>query len=268
MATTTNLSITTLETGQAQKEATLNSGAALLDAAIAGKLDIVTTGGTTTLTGTPTAPQAQNMFLNISGTLTSNATIEIPVAAGTGRNRLYIVKNGTSGNFSVTIKKVGGTGVEITQGITSFVMYDGSDIVFVLGGPWASWSPTWTNLTVGNGTVTGKFAKIGKIISCRLAIVFGSTTSVSGDIIFSLPVTRATNAGTASLTPQGQARAFDTSATSVALGDVLNLTTTTSAIRFQSASGSFVVQALGSSTVPFTWATGDEIAAQFCYEAA
>ena len=268
MATTINLGGTKLDTGQAQKEVTLNSMSDLLDAAIAGKLDISTTGGTTTLTGTPAAPQAQNMFLNVSGTLASNATIEIPVAAGTGRNRLYIVKNGTTGAFTVTIKKVGGTGVVITQGVTSFLMYDGSDIVFVLGGPWVSWTPTWTNLTIGNGTAVAKFAKIGTLVFCRISLVFGSTTSISGSVSFSLPVTGATYAGTAGLTWLGGVRALDASVPAIFEGVIVNASTTTAAISFIDTSGTYAMRVLASSTVPFTWTTSDEIAGEFTYEAA
>lgn len=133
MAQTTYLAGTKLDTGQAQKEVTINTMSDLLDASLAGKLDIPTTGGTTTLTGTPAAPQAQNMFLNVSGTLASNATIEIPVTAGTGRNRIYVVKNGASGAFTLTVKKVGGTGVVVPPGVTVCLLYDGSDIVYLTG---------------------------------------------------------------------------------------------------------------------------------------
>lgn len=135
MATTINLAGTTLDTGQVQKEVTINEMSALLDAAIAGRLAVSTTGGTTTLTGTAVAPQAQNLFIDISGTLTSNATIEIPVAAGTGRNRIYVVKNGTSGAFTLTVKKVGGTGVTVTQGKIALLLYDSSDIVRAVSDP-------------------------------------------------------------------------------------------------------------------------------------
>src|SRR5689334_18289768 len=153
MANTANLYGPKLEVGQASKEATINGDFDLLGSAIAGRFPISTPGGTTTLTGTPAAPQAQNLFLDVSGTLTSNATIEIPVAAGTGRNRIYVVKNGTSGAFTLTVKKVGGTGVTVTQGSTAILLYDNSDIVKIANEvtsgsqAFVSWTPTWTNLS-------------------------------------------------------------------------------------------------------------------------
>jgi hypothetical protein len=132
MGNLTNTYATTLVSdSDYNKVATLNALLQILDDSIAGILSISTTGGTITLTGTPIAPQAQHMFLNISGVLASNAIIEIPVAAGTGRNRIYAVKNATTGAFSVTIRKVGGTGVTVTQGSTVLLLYNGSDIQYL-----------------------------------------------------------------------------------------------------------------------------------------
>lgn len=129
MGSLTNSNATTVSSElDATKIATINGALQILDSAIAGELPITTTGGTTTLTGTPLSPQAQNMYLNLTGTLTSNAIVEIPVAAGTGRNRIYVVKNGTTGAFTVTVRKVGGTGVTVGQGKTRILLYNGSDI--------------------------------------------------------------------------------------------------------------------------------------------
>src|SRR5882724_2609445 len=115
----------------ASKIPTINEMAQILDSAIAGRLPISTTGGTTTLTGTNAAPQAQNMFLDISGVLASGATIEIPISATSGRNRIYAVRNGTTGAFSVTVRAVGGTGVTVTQGFIALLLYNGTDIVYL-----------------------------------------------------------------------------------------------------------------------------------------
>lgn len=131
MGQLTNLYATTVVSEfDANKATTVNGGLQILDDAIAGILAISTTGGTTTLTGTPEAPQAQKMLLSVTGVLASNATIEIPVAVGTGRNRIYVVKNATSGAFTLTVKKVGGTGVTVGQGNTAFLLYNGTDIQY------------------------------------------------------------------------------------------------------------------------------------------
>lgn len=125
MSQTSNLYGTRLEVGQAQKEATINELFDLFDSAIGGRRPITNAGGTITLEGTPQNPEAQVAFLDISGT---SGTIEIPVAAGTGRNRYYFVRNDGSG--TATIKVVGGTGVTVTAGNSTILLYNGTDITY------------------------------------------------------------------------------------------------------------------------------------------
>lgn len=55
---------------------------------------------------------------------------------------------------------------------------------------WQSWTPTWTNLTIGNGTNTANYIQIGKTVFFEIKTVFGSTTSITGSPpSFTLPVT-------------------------------------------------------------------------------
>lgn len=56
---------------------------------------------------------------------------------------------------------------------------------------WASWTPTWTNLTVGNGVVLAKYVQLGKTVHFRLKLTFGTTSSISGLPDFTLPVAAA-----------------------------------------------------------------------------
>jgi len=131
-----------------------------------------------------------------------------------------------------------------------------------------SWTPTWTNLSIGNGTVVAKYGRSGKWIVCRLSIVLGSTTLISGSVSFTLPATRAAYGGSAGVTPLGTCYLFDTSALIVLQGTITNASPTTGLIAVWKADGTYSQSALLSSTVPFTWATGDEIGMQFLYEAA
>lgn len=132
---------------------------------------------------------------------------------------------------------------------------------------WALWTPTWTNLSLGDGVVVAKYVQVGQTIICRLAIVLGSTTTVSGLIQFSFPVTSLAYGGTLG-TPLGVARLFDTSLGVVYPGHILKMSTTLGGVVFGAVSGANVVEAVTSGTAPFTWATGDEILAEFFYEAA
>lgn len=58
-----------------------------------------------------------------------------------------------------------------------------------LGGAWQDWTPSYNNLSVGNGTVVARYRQIGKTVDFKFALNFGSTSSISGVPSISLPVT-------------------------------------------------------------------------------
>jgi hypothetical protein len=53
---------------------------------------------------------------------------------------------------------------------------------------WTTWTPTYQNITVGNGTVVAKYTQIGKLVTAKFFFTLGSTSSVGSDPRFSLPV--------------------------------------------------------------------------------
>jgi len=80
---------------------------------------ISTTGGNTNLTQT----QERCNVISVTGALLSNATLIF-----SGRGGTWIIKNGTTGDFSLTAKVSGQSGVEISQGTTKPVYSNGTDI--------------------------------------------------------------------------------------------------------------------------------------------
>ena len=280
MASTSNLRGTHLAVGQASKEETINAVSDLFDSAIAGKRDVTLTTADVTLSGTPANPEAQNKFFNLSGTLTGNRSLIFPVnddEPATGNPRTIYVKNGTAGAFSVTVKVSGQTGVTVSQGYTAILLHNGTDFVKLFevssasgislsGGAWASWTPTWTNASVGDGTVTAKYSQIGKTVFCRLTFVLGSTSSVGTSVSFSLPVTAATYPS--AFMPIGEAHFLDASVPALFKGAVLWSSTTTAALNVENASGTYTSLAALTNLIPFTWTTSDAIECQFHYEAA
>lgn len=71
-----------------------------------------------------------------------------------------------------------------------------------------TWTPTWTNLTVGNGTVNAHYQTTGNLVTFQMKLTFGSTTSISGGgVSMSLPVTPA-DIEEAKMTMQGYARQY------------------------------------------------------------
>ena len=104
----------------------INANTAVIDAALGGN----TTKNVTGVGITPvvlTASEYQKLVLTFSGTLTANVTYHIPSGVG-GQ---WIVRNATSGAFTVTIGNVAaGTSVAITQGSQRIVYSDGTNIRF------------------------------------------------------------------------------------------------------------------------------------------
>jgi len=122
-------------------------------------------------------------------------------------------------------------------------------------------------MVLGNGTVTAKYIQIGKSVFARFTIVFGTTTSVTGDIGLSLPVTAAAYGGVGT-NQIGSANLFDMSAGRIYQATVNMSTTTKLLIRPQAADLTFLYAVLANATTPFTWAATDEIAFSVIYEAA
>lgn len=72
--------------------------------------------------------------------------------------------------------------------------YDGAAWQELGGGTWAAWTPTYTNLTLGNGTVVARYAQVGKIVTAYYKLTYGSTTSITGSIpTITLPITGTSN---------------------------------------------------------------------------
>lgn len=133
---------------------------------------------------------------------------------------------------------------------------------------WQSWSPTWTNLTVGNGTVEAKYIQTGKTVICRLSIIFGGTSAMSTAPRVTLPVTAASYPGvTDDVFPIGNVNILD-SGTAYFVG-VANIASTTE-VRFdvQNSGGTYTTNANITSTAPMTWTTNDGLYATLVYEAA
>lgn len=61
--------------------------------------------------------------------------------------------------------------------------------ISTINAAWSTYTPTVGNVTLGNGTVTARYKQIGKTIHLEILLIFGSTSSVSSTINFSLPVT-------------------------------------------------------------------------------
>jgi hypothetical protein len=104
----------------------LNANTGVIDAALGGNTTKNVTGvGTTPVV--LTTSEYQKLILTFSGTLTANVTYHIPSGVG-GQ---WVVRNATSGAFTLTIGNVaGGTSAAIPQGSQRIVYSDGTNIRF------------------------------------------------------------------------------------------------------------------------------------------
>jgi len=70
-------------------------------------------------------------------------------------------------------------------------------------GAWTSFTPSWSGLTVGNGTVSAAYSKFNKILFVRVYFDFGTTSSLTSNLAMTLPASLTQN--TASQETIGQA---------------------------------------------------------------
>lgn len=129
-------------------------------------------------------------------------------------------------------------------------------------GGYTSWTPTWSGLTVGNGTVTARYTQVGKTVRFDMQLLFGSTTSITTSYpSFTLPVALAkTSVQCAGFwIDSGTAKYFNSYYLDNA-NLVFFITT--------NVAGTYPSEAGISPTVPFTWTTNDIAVVSGSYEVA
>lgn len=136
-------------------------------------------------------------------------------------------------------------------------------------GSWLPYTPVWTSAgtqpTLGNGTLTGFYIKMGRTIHFRISLLMGSTTTFgTGDYTLSLPFTVSSN--TALKTPVGLGYTEQAGIQGIQLfGRLDNLTT----VAIFGPNGVADTRAAGvNSTKPFTYAANDFIRVAGTYESA
>lgn len=122
----------------------------LLEQAITGVLSVAQGDTTLTLTNLNGASdQARNAVVNLTGAMTANRNVIVP-----DPNKLYLVKNSTTGGFSVVVKTSAGSGVTIPPGTARWVYADGTNVVDGLTGNQAAnaFVPGYTTTATAAGT--------------------------------------------------------------------------------------------------------------------
>jgi hypothetical protein len=134
---------------------------------------------------------------------------------------------------------------------------------------WAGAYTTFTGVsaggwTLGNGTAAGRYLQIGKMVHMTMTIELGSTSSISGAMFISFPVTANTAANGSYL---GNVRALDTGVIAYS-GFALQNSGDNFFCSLSQVNSTFASESFYTSTNPFTWATGDRVYVSLTYEAA
>ena len=188
-----NLRLELIGTGEQQGTwgSTTNTNlGSLLEQAIGGyeSITVSDVGDTTLTTANGSVDQARNMTLNLVGTIGAARNVICPAA-----EKIYIVKNATTGGFAVTFKVTGQTGVSIPNGSTAIFYVDGTDarlvsqspVPLTLGGTGATTAAAAaTNLGLGTGD-SPQFAgvNVGNASDTTITRSAGGVLAVEGGVI-------------------------------------------------------------------------------------
>jgi len=179
----------------------------------------------------------QNAIVDAKGDLIAATANDTPARLAVGANDTMLVADSSAA-----------TGLAWKSATTQF--------------PWTTYTPTLTNITLGNGTVTARYQQIGKTINVFFRLVWGSTTSCSTFPHFSLPVNNAYNSYNV-----GEAYLRDVSAGAYYYGRSF-IESNVCYLMVSNVAGTYPFEASVQSTIPATWAVNDVWTTIATYEAA
>jgi hypothetical protein len=155
---------------------------------------------------------------------------------------------------------------QYTAGLTTGQVLTAA-IMNQIGAAWETYTPVldWSGGggSLGNATISGRYARIQKIVVGHIYFKAGSTTTYgTGNIRFTLPITGSGTA-TNAYAPIGFGYLIDANVTTAytIVGDRKN---TADKIGGRVSAGNFGDV---TNTQPFTWTTNDEFLMEFMYEA-
>jgi hypothetical protein len=132
-------------------------------------------------------------------------------------------------------------------------------------GAYTAFTPTWTNLTVGNATNTGSYLRIGKTVQVNYRLAFGTTSVMTGGPLrVTLPFTASVVQGN----PWCGGAFIQDAGVSAYEGWAIVGGGDNAIIYVINSAGTYTVPANITSTVPMTWASTDELNIGLIYEAA
>jgi hypothetical protein len=132
-------------------------------------------------------------------------------------------------------------------------------------GAYTTYTPTSAGgWTLGNGTATGRYIQIGKMVHFTATITLGTTSVIAGAVFIDFPVTAQTANNNQ---PIGNSRCLD-SGVQAFDGQIAQNSGTNFIVTLTNNFTSYSQEGVYTATIPFTWGTGDIIWVCGTYEAA
>lgn len=255
----------------ADQDGTLKAGAVDASAVIASGVITETKMSTDFLHGSDGYIDSSQTWTYVSATSFkvsgTDVTSQFPVGTKiklTQTTAKYFYVTGATFSTDTTVTVTGGSDYTLANAAITSPMY--SYLETPQGFPdWFNYTPTWANLTVGNATVTALFSMRGKTVTGTISYIHGSTSTMSTNPTFTLPITASSrysntySLGTVYMEDNGVAGYW---------GFFRGANTTTAFPTAVGTASTYAGNGGMSSTIPFTWGTGDYMHGTFIYQAA
>lgn len=137
-----------------------NTNINLLADSIAGAttINVAGSGDYTLSTANGADDESRHSILLLTGLLTGNRNVIVPTSS-----KNYVVRNSTTGSFTLTVKTAAGTGIVIPTGYVATIFCDGTNVV-------AAGAPYNATTSAIAGTATGNVSKSGDTMTGDLNI--------------------------------------------------------------------------------------------------
>lgn len=219
---------------------------------------------TGTPASSPVAPSAPNNAIIIAQVAVGAAVSSITNANITD-TRFYMA--GTGGVILARNDAARPAAAEIAEGQlvwgmanNTLYVWDGSAYEDVWPSAWTTWTPSLTNLTLGSGTLTGRYRKRAKTLDFHFKFKYGAGSAVGTSPRFNIPSGLTLHSSYVALEdiPCATVMLYD-SGTANHLGTIRVFDNDTFEIMSVSTAGATPAEINTTSTVPFTWTTNDVI---------
>jgi len=235
-----------------------------IEQAIGGKADVTmsSTSVALTLTDTNALQNARALYLNLTGTPGGAATLEVPAV-----QKAYIVRNGTTGGFAVTVKVAGQTGVSVPNGATMHLYNNGTDVVNAItnlpagatigGSAISSASGTVSSVAAGNGMNFSTITTSGSVTLGTPGTLSTTSTNAVAGSSHTHAITTASASTASTIVARDSLGGFEATTISMTTGNITtgnittgNINTLTVGTQTNKATISYTTNAARTLTIP------------------